>query len=296
MIPSTLDEMAHNPSPLPGAGIRTDSLSIIPTYTEERKDKKTKDKKEEGSKKSSWGWFGSSSEEKEREKREKEEKDSKKKSRLQKPGMVTAEKPPHDSARLDVLQTSIDGLRGRESLVLDRASIQFEMEPDRKTPQRKASGEKKEKESGLFSSLFGGSKKKSGEKDSNSKKSSSHRGLSPDPPPRMLRPDIDYNWSRFSILEERAIYRMAHLKLANPRRELHSQVLLSNFMYSYLAKVQQMHPQMQIQTGPVPLNQPQNIGPQGTPPNQKQGTLGKKDRTEELNVYQRYQEVSEFSH
>jgi len=61
-----------------------------------------------------------------------------------------------------------------------------------------------------------------------------------------MRPDIDYHWTRFSIMEERAIYRMAHIKLANPRRELYSQVLLSNFMYSYLAKVQQMHPQMQI--------------------------------------------------
>jgi hypothetical protein len=46
-------------------------------------------------------------------------------------------------------------------------------------------------------------------------------------------------------LEERAIYRMAHMKLANPRRPLHSQVLLSNFMYSYLAKVQMYHPQSQ---------------------------------------------------
>jgi hypothetical protein len=279
---------------LPGAGIRTDSLSIIPTYVEERKDKKPKDKKEEGSKKSSWGWFSSNSEE--RDKREKEEKEGRKKSRLQKPGMVATEKPTHDSARLDVLQTSIDGLRGRESIVLDRSSLQLEVEPERKVPQRKTSSEKKEKESGLFSSLFGSSKKKSGEKDSSSKKSSSHRGLSPDPPHRILRPDVDYNWSRFSILEERAIYRMAHIKLANPRRELYSQVLLSNFMYSYLAKVQQMHPQMQIQTGPVPSNQSQKTGPQGTPPNQKQGTLGKKDRTEELNIYQRYQEVSEFSY
>ncbi|KAL2166615.1 hypothetical protein VTG60DRAFT_2461 [Thermothelomyces hinnuleus] len=43
---------------------------------------------------------------------------------------------------------------------------------------------------------------------------------------------------------------MAHIKLANPRRPLHSQVLLSNFMYSYLAKVQAMHPQLQIPTSP----------------------------------------------
>src|SRR6202043_2667410 len=65
-----------------------------------------------------------------------------------------------------------------------------------------------------------------------------------------LKPDIDYNWTRFSILEERAIYRMAHIKLANPRRALYSQVLLSNFMYSYLAKVQQMHPHVQIAQSP----------------------------------------------
>ena len=289
--------MAQNPSPLPGPGSRTDSLSIIPTYAEERKDRKSKDKKEEGPKKSSWGWFGSSSDEKEREKREKEEKEAKKKARLQKLGTPTPEKPMHDSARLDVLQTSIDGPKGRESLVLDRASLQLDVESERKAPQRKTSSEKKEKELGLFSSLFGSRQKRSGEKDSNSKKSSSHRGLSPDPPPRILKPDIDYNWSRFSILEERAIYRMAHIKLANPRRELYSQVLLSNFMYSYLAKVQQMHPQMQIQTAPMPSNQPQKTGPQGTPPTQKQGTLSKKERSEELNIYQRYQEVSgNFSH
>jgi hypothetical protein len=43
---------------------------------------------------------------------------------------------------------------------------------------------------------------------------------------------------------------MAHIKLANPRRPLHSQVLLSNFMYSYLAIVQAMHPQMNVPTSP----------------------------------------------
>ena len=43
---------------------------------------------------------------------------------------------------------------------------------------------------------------------------------------------------------------MAHIKLANPRRSLVSQVLLSNFMYSYLAIVQAMHPQMNVPTSP----------------------------------------------
>ncbi len=42
---------------------------------------------------------------------------------------------------------------------------------------------------------------------------------------------LDY---RFPIHIERAIYRLSHLKLADPRRPLRQQVLLSNFMYAYL--------------------------------------------------------------
>jgi hypothetical protein len=89
----------------------------------------------------------------------------------------------------------------------------------------------------------------------------------------VLKPDIDYNWTRFSILEERAIYRMAHIKLANPRRALYQQVLLSNFMYSYLAKVQQMHPLITL------------------PTSASQSQQKKKD---EPPRYQRQQDVSSF--
>jgi hypothetical protein len=76
----------------------------------------------------------------------------------------------------------------------------------KKESSRKSGGEsKKEKEKeGLFSSFFGGSRKKS-DRDSGGKKGSSLRALSPDPPHRPLKPDVDYNWTRFSILEERAI-------------------------------------------------------------------------------------------
>ena len=108
------------------------------------------------------------------------------------------------------------------------------------------------------------------------------RGLSPEPPFRELKPDIDYNWTRFSILEERAIYRMAHIKLANPRRALHSQVLLSNFMYSYLAKVQQMHPQMNLPTSAKQQRR------------QQQQHQQPKDQPDEYTQYQRYQLVSWF--
>ena len=154
----------------------------------------------------------------------------------------------HDNARLDVLQSTMDTAvpRGRESLLLDRDSVDSKLQEERKKESsRKSGGESKKEKDGIFSSFFSSSKKK-GDRDSGGKKGSSLRTLSPDPSYRQLKPDVDYNWTRFSILEERAIYRMAHIKLANPRRALYSQVLLSNFMYSYLAKVQQMHPQMQI--------------------------------------------------
>ena len=270
----TLRDMAAHPSPLPGNSTRTDSLSFIPTLTEDRKaeGKKLKDRKEkeslDGSRKSSWSW-GSllpSSEEKEKDRR-REEEAKKPKSKITKPP-----DKGHDNTRLDLLQTAMEGNRGRESLVLDRGDIRLE-EERKKESSRKAVGHegKKEKDSSLFSSIFGGKKK--AEKEAAGKKHLS-RGLSPEPPPRALKPDIDYMWTRFPILEERAIYRMAHIKLANPRRALHSQVLLSNFMYSYLAKVQQMHPQVGISA-------------------QKQQAQQKKaDQPEEFHQYQRYQEVS----
>lgn len=275
----TLKDMAAHPSPLPGNSTRTDSLSFIPTLTEDRKvdGKKSKEKKDkegiDGPRKSSWSWGALlGNEEKEKEKEKKREDESKK-------ARTKLGKPPeksHDNTRLDLLQTTMEGTRGRESLVLDRGDLKLE-EERKKESSRKSSGSdgKREKDPGLFSTLFGGKKKN--EREAIGKKQVS-RNLSPDPPQRILKPDIDYNWTRFSILEERAIYRMAHIKLANPRRALHSQVLLSNFMYSYLAKVQQMHPQIQI--------------PQSAAQKQQQR---KADQPEEFYQYQKYQEVSVIS-
>ncbi|KAL8908561.1 MAG: hypothetical protein Q9171_005396 [Xanthocarpia ochracea] len=268
----TLSDIASHPSPLPGSSTRTDSLSFIPTLSVEEKKadtKKAKEKKEkeaaEGSRKSSWSWgsmMGSDDKEKERKK---EEEAKKIKSKVTRPVDKS-----HDNTRLDVLQTTMEGNRGRESLVLDRGDVKLEEERKKESSRKSSGGDKKEKDSGIFSSLFGGGKKKGAQEVSGKK--SFARNLSPEPPPRILKPDIDYNWTRFSILEERAIYRMAHIKLANPRRALHSQVLLSNFMYSYLAKVQQMHPQIQM-------------------PAQKQQAQQKKaDQPEEFYQYQKYQE------
>jgi hypothetical protein len=228
----TLDDIAASTI----VGSRNEAI-ILASGAEEvgkKGDKKFKHKDE--SRKTSWGWFSGG---------DKEEKEQTKKNKLK--SQKTVDKS-HDGARLDVLQGAIEGSqqKTRESTIFDRQSIHIE--EDNKKVQKKGSNDQKKEKGGLFSSVFGGNKKK-GDKDGASTKkhsASSLRGLSPDPPKRASRPDIDYPWTRFSITEERAIYRMAHIKLANPRRELYSQVLLSNFMYSYLAKVQQMHPHVQI--------------------------------------------------
>ncbi|KAK3699844.1 hypothetical protein LTR37_016259 [Vermiconidia calcicola] len=245
---STLDDISANPSPLPGSGAtRTDALTMVPTF----EDHKRVDKKE-GPRKSSWKWkFGSNDEEKEEKaEKAKEEKTSMDSASVKSLKTNKLSKIPGEKARLDVLQNSIDGTtpsRGRESIVLNRDDVRLDEE--RKRESKKLTEPKKDKDkdkdSSLLSVFFGG-KKKASDGDLKEKRRKADRNISPDPAPRILKPDIDYNWTRFSILEERAIYRMAHIKLANPRRALYSQVLLSNFMYSYLAKVQMMHPQVQI--------------------------------------------------
>ncbi|KAK6337102.1 hypothetical protein TWF718_009888 [Orbilia javanica] len=156
-----------------------------------------------------------------------------------------------EHARLDLLQKSIDGPKKRESIDGNSArpsmdSLERERDKEKEKASRKASGsdkEKEKKEPGIFSSIFGGSKKKQEETKSKSKHSNlavpSGRSKSP--------PAQTYYYTRFPIHIERAIYRLSHLKLANPRRPLLQQVLLSNFMYAYLAKVQQMQPPNAVQ-------------------------------------------------
>jgi hypothetical protein len=241
------DNLAANSSLLPGSGAtRTDSLTFIPTLSqEERKpDKKSKKDRDDDSNStkssgSAWKWFKSASEDK--DKKKEESKRSKTKSlgeRVQ------------DNVRLDVIQTSIDknAPRARESLVLDRDNVDSKLQEERKKESHRKSDSKRDKDGSIFSSIFGGSKKKE-EKERNAKKTQ-HLKVPEEPVYKPLVPDVDYHWTRFPLLEERAIYRMAHIKLANPRRSLHSQVLLSNFMYSYLAIVQAMHPQMNVPLSP----------------------------------------------
>ncbi|KAF8216420.1 hypothetical protein K438DRAFT_1914382 [Mycena galopus ATCC 62051] len=115
--------------------------------------------------------------------------------------------------------------------------------------------EQRDKESGFFGSLFGSKKKH----DAPAETSSSHAGRetaqallgqsqrapkSPGPPSPMAgMPGMMggaggiNNYSRYPIHVERAIYRLSHIKLANPRRPLYEQVLISNLMFWYLGVI-----------------------------------------------------------
>ncbi|KAK5133877.1 hypothetical protein LTR08_007208 [Meristemomyces frigidus] len=274
---STLDDISSHPSPLPGSGsTRTDALTMVPTFEDSKVDKK------DGARKSSWKWILGNDDE-EKPKKGKEEKSADGALSKSKSSRLT-KAPSGDKARLDVLQNSIDGhtpARGRESLVLNRADVPFEEERKKEGKKSSETKREKDKEPSLLSTIFGGKKKTSDTDLKEKKRKSDHGRRSPEPPQRILKPDIDYNWTRFSILEERAIYRMAHIKLANPRRALYSQVLLSNFMYSYLAKVQQMHPQMQI---PAHAQQQQKAA------QQRGGQEQQKQQPAEYSQYQRWQE------
>ncbi|PFH62018.1 hypothetical protein XA68_15454 [Ophiocordyceps unilateralis] len=246
---NTMSDSLASPSSLMGADAsRTDNLTFIPTLSqpEKKPEKKSskRDKDEDSSGTSSrsgsaWKWFKGVTDERDRKKEE----GRKSKARA-------STERTHDNVRLDVIQTSIDksGVKGRESLVLDRDNVDSKLLEERKKEGNRKSDSKKEKDGSIFSSIFGGSKKK--EEKEKVQKKSQHLQVPEDVSYKPLAPDVDYNWSRFPLLEERAIYRMAHIKLANPRRSLLSQVLLSNFMYSYLAIVQTMHPQMNVPTSP----------------------------------------------
>jgi hypothetical protein len=240
------EHLSTGPSPLPGsASTRTDSLTFIPTLNQEEKKSEKKSRKDRDddassvkSTSSAWKWFKGSSDDK------KEKKEEGKKSKAK----ALVERA-QDNVRLDVIQTSIDKnvVKGRESLVLDRDSMDNKLQEERRKESNRKSDNKKEKDGNIFSSLFG---KKKEEKEKSGKKSQHLRVPSEVFTYTPQQPDVDYHWTRFPLLEERAIYRMAHIKLANPRRPLLSQVLLSNFMYSYLAIVQAMHPNMNVPVSP----------------------------------------------
>ncbi|KAI0742052.1 hypothetical protein C8Q80DRAFT_1123757 [Daedaleopsis nitida] len=127
----------------------------------------------------------------------------------------------------------------------------------------KGTEREKEKESRFFGSLFG-SKKKSEEPQSVTSNaagreaaaallgaSKSSKNYVPPSSPQLGM------YARYPIHVERAIYRLSHIKLANPRRPLYEQVLISNLMFWYLGVINKTQNQ-----GPG-QGQNANAGPSG---------------------------------
>lgn len=218
---------------------------------EHRKDKKRADSST-GSirdRKTSWGWLlGDSDKDKEKEEKKEREREEKLKAKKEKRPKTADKADKYDNTRLDLLQKSIEMGNTGKVVAADPAAPSVDTG---KLESRKSRSSEEKKEG--FLSFFGSSRKKTSDNSSDKKGRTSSRGTSPDPPHEKQQP---YYYCRFPIHIERAIYRLSHLKLANPRRPLHQQVLLSNFMYSYLAKVQQTQPHL-IQQATVSQSQQQ---------------------------------------
>jgi Activator of mitotic machinery Cdc14 phosphatase activation C-term len=115
----------------------------------------------------------------------------------------------------------------------------------------------KEKDAGFFGSLFGSKKRHEEPPASGSglvhgrEAAAALLGESKSyVPPASPQPPSVNNFSRYPIHVERAIYRLSHIKLANPRRALYEQVLISNLMFWYLGvinKTQQQSPSSPLQ-------------------------------------------------
>lgn len=69
------------------------------------------------------------------------------------------------------------------------------------------------------------------------------------------------DFARFPVHVERAIYRLSHYKLSNPRRPLHHQVLISNLMFWYLSIINGQKIRQQ-----APPHQSENAAPSESPP------------------------------
>lgn len=148
-------------------------------------------------------------------------------------------------------------------------------EKDRESRERP----EKEKETGFFGSLFGGSKKKQDSDFTPSMvggsagreaaqallgASKSSKNYVPPPSPGLVQGANPY--ARYPIHVERAIYRLSHIKLANPRRPLYEQVLISNLMFWYLGvinKAQSPTPATQTQPNSVGTSSTDNVGTGG---------------------------------
>ena len=180
----------------------------------------------------------------------------------------TSERPKPTEIRQDG-KTSVDLERGKT--IPGPTPVTAAVPPTPAQAPQKQSGKK---ESGLFASIFGSKKKsqepkeksksndtpaipnKSGARDRSQSQRNGPGGWGESGNGSMdAAPPLNFYYTRFPIHVERAIYRLSHIKLANPRRPLLQQVLLSNFMYGYLNLINKA---AQPQPQEVPQPQPQS--------------------------------------
>ncbi|KAG6891223.1 hypothetical protein C0995_008475 [Termitomyces sp. Mi166 len=140
--------------------------------------------------------------------------------------------------------------------------------------KERAAEREKEKDSGFFGSLFG-SKKKQEETPpplllpGQSGRETAQALLGAPKSKVPVSPGLSSgigpnNYSRYPIHVERAIYRLSHIKLANPRRPLYEQVLISNLMFWYLGVINktqnpQSTPTVQAQTAHSPTGSTETL-------------------------------------
>ncbi|TFK71636.1 hypothetical protein BDN72DRAFT_957926 [Pluteus cervinus] len=151
----------------------------------------------------------------------------------------------------------------------------------------KPAKEKADKETGFFS-WFGGAKKKQDQESSLGAGGSAGReaaqallGASKSsknyipPTSAGLAPPIGDSYARYPIHVERAIYRLSHIKLANPRRPLYEQVLISNLMFWYLGVINK------AQNSPPPTNNSSANGAGSIAPTSEAEKIEKEQREKE---------------
>ncbi|KDR80542.1 hypothetical protein GALMADRAFT_222137 [Galerina marginata CBS 339.88] len=146
----------------------------------------------------------------------------------------------------------------------DKGGKKGNKDKDRENRDRAAS--EKEKDSSFFGSLFGKKKQESeyhstiaggtsGREAAQALLGASKSSKSYVPPTSPGLAPGGNPYARYPIHVERAIYRLSHIKLANPRRPLYEQVLISNLMFWYLGVINK------AQTPPTPTQPTTN----GTP-------------------------------
>ena len=159
----------------------------------------------------------------------------------------------------------------------------------------------KEKDSGFFGSLFGKKKQESEYQSSITGGTSgreaaqallgaskSSKSYVPSTSPG-LAPGIGGNpYARYPIHVERAIYRLSHIKLANPRRPLYEQVLISNLMFWYLGVINKAQ-----NPTPTPPQPTVNGAPNSTSTDSQEDTEREEREREQREAEQREKEMRE---